>query len=86
MNFCHSLYIDINFNNQSTFNIVLITLYTLDSIMLETVKMPPMTAHTCTRKCNKPSLVYQNFTVVGAKSYLITVFNTLIIHLVDGEL
>ena len=71
MNFYHSLYIDINYNNQSTFNIVLIILYTLASIILETVNMPPITAHTCTKKCNKSSLVYQKFTVVGAKSYLI---------------
>lgn len=48
------------------------SLYTLASIMLDTVNMPPITAHTYTMKCRMSSFVCQYVTVVGAKSYLIS--------------
>lgn len=56
------------------------TLYTLASIILETVKMPPMTAHTWTMKCRISSFVYQYVTVVGAKSYLVYMYSLPQLH------
>lgn len=63
------------------------SLYTLASIMPETVNMPPITAHTYTMKCRMSSFVYQYVMVVGAKSYLLLmIYYTLITYLHSCEL